>query len=124
MKITLRPYQLQALESIASNLSNGIGRQIIHLPMAAGKTIIFSSLISNTIKVDCTTRALILAFSCDLLVQACAKLYMVAPGLDIGILDANNKGFDRQVVVSSIQSAREPVKLEKLQAQKFSINRL
>ena len=121
MTVTLRPYQLQSLEAISSNLSAGIRRQVIHLPMAAGKTIIFSSLISDAINRGPTTRALVLAFTRDLLGQAKDKLKMINPGLDVGLVDATKKEFDRQVVVSSVQSARQLGNLEKLRAQGFSI---
>ena len=119
--IQLRPYQIKSLEAISSNLTAGIRRQVIHLPMAAGKTIIFSSLISDAINRNPSTRALVLAFSTDLLGQAKDKLKMINPGLDVGLVDATKKEFDRQVVVSSVQSARQPGNLEKLRAQGFSI---
>ena len=121
MNIQLRPYQLECLESIASNRAACIGRMVVHLPTAAGKTIIFASLIADAIKADPAIRVLILAFSTDLLIQARDKLKMVAPGLDVGILDMDHKEFDRKVVISSVQSARIPGNLERLQAQGFSI---
>jgi superfamily II DNA or RNA helicase len=80
-----------------------------------------TSLIAQAIKADPSTRALVLAFSTDLLRQARDKLQMIAPGLTIGILDASSKEFDSQVIVSSIQSARQASNLERLQAQGFSI---
>lgn len=110
--ISLRSYQSEALEAIASNRAAGIWRQVIHLPTAAGKTVIFASLIADAIKSSPSLRILILAFSCDLLAQAKDKLQMVAPGLDIGIVDADRKEFDRQVVISSVQSARIQKNLE------------
>lgn len=121
MSIALRPYQLECLEAIASNRAVGIGRQVIHLPTAAGKTIIFASLIAQTIEANPAGRVLVLAFSCDLLGQAMDKLHMIAPGLDVGIVDADHKEFTRQIVISSVQSARIPGNLERLQAQGFSI---
>ncbi len=42
--IQLRLYQSESLEAIASNCAAGIMRQVVHLPTAAGKTIIFASL--------------------------------------------------------------------------------
>ena len=96
-------------------------RQIIHLPTAAGKTVIFASLIAQAIQQDPTIRVLILAFSCDLLSQARDKIHMINSSLDVGIVDASHKEFDRQIVVSSIQSARIPGNLERLQSQGFTI---
>jgi len=121
MTILLRPYQQEALESIASNYSTGIQRQVVHLPTAAGKTVVFSSLVDQAIRKEPKTRALVLAFSCDLLTQAKDKLKMISPDLDVGIVDANHKEFGCSVVVSSVQSARQPNNLEQLKAQGFSI---
>jgi superfamily II DNA or RNA helicase len=117
--ISIRPYQAEALEAIYSNRLEGIYRQVIHLPTGAGKTVIFSSLIAQAVNLDPTVRVLVLAFSTDLLGQAKDKLNMISPGLSIGIVDMNNKEFDKQVVVSSVQSARQPGNLEKLKAQGF-----
>lgn len=119
--ITLRPYQNEALESVTSNYAIGLRRQVIHLPTAAGKTVIFASMIDRAIKKNPATRALILAFSCDLLGQAKDKLKMISPHLDVGIVDASHKEFGCSVVVSSVQSARQPGNLEQLKAQGFSI---
>ncbi len=121
MNVQLRPYQIETLEAIAATRIAGIHRQVVHLPTAAGKTVIFSSLIDQAIEADPLTRALILAFSTDLLEQARDKLHMISPGLNVGIVDAKHKEFDRQVVVSSIQSARIPGNLQQLQSQGFSI---
>lgn len=119
--IHLRPYQLETLEAIRANALADVRRQIVHLPTAAGKTVIFASLISNATKTRPGLRALILAFNCDLLGQARDKLLMVDPSLDVGILDANSKNLEAQVVVSSVQSARVPSNLERLKEQGFSI---
>lgn len=119
--INLRPYQTECLASIASNRNDGILRQIVHLPTAAGKTVVFGSLIAEAIKADPSSRVLILAFNCDLLGQAKDKIKMIDPSIDVGILDAFNKEFNCQVVVSSVQSARQPGNLEQLRKQGFSI---
>jgi superfamily II DNA or RNA helicase len=119
--INLRPYQNEALESIVSNYETGVRRQVVHLPTAAGKTVIFASLIDRAIKKNPSIRVLVLAFSTDHLGQARAKLNMISPGLGVGIVDADHKEFDRQVVISSVQSARVPGNLAQLQAQGFSI---
>ncbi len=119
--IQLRSYQTECLQAITSNLSDGIFSQVVHLPTASGKTVIFASLIAQAIKADPSTRALVLAFSTDLLGQARDKLKMIAPDLDVGIVDADHKEFDRQIVVSSVQSARISGNLAQLQAQDFKI---
>lgn len=121
--LKLRPYQEEALEAIESHQANGTLKQVVHLPTAAGKTLIFASLISKVLKLDPTKRVLILAFSCDLLQQGKDKIVMIDPSLseDIGIVDAVRKEFHKKIVISSVQSARQPSVLDNLRAQGFSI---
>ena len=94
MTVELRTYQLESLKAIALTRAAGIGRQVIHLSTASGKTVIFAAMIAKAIEDDPAIRALILAFSTDLLGQARDKLKMIAPGLDIGLVDAFHKEFN------------------------------
>lgn len=119
--IQLRNYQVVCLQAIREHYRNGVRRQIVHLPTAAGKSVIFGSLIAQSIKAEPSTKALVLAFSCDLLTNARDKIKMISPELDVGIVDAEHKEFNRQIVVSSIQSARKPANLKRLQEQGFKI---
>ena len=94
----------------------GICRQLIHLPTAAGKTVIFAHL---TKRLNC--RTLVLAPMLELLEQARDKIQMICPELEVGLVNANSKEFDKQIVVSSIQSARQPENLKQLQQQQFKL---
>jgi ATP-dependent helicase IRC3 len=114
--IKLRDYQSECLQSIQDNFSQGINRQLVHLPTASGKTFIFSSLIQQLKR-----KTIVLAHTCELLGQAKDKIEMLAPGLDVGIIKADCKEFDKPVVVSSIQSARQPETLSQLQKQGFTL---
>lgn len=114
--LKLRPYQQECLEIIKSKLSQGISRLLIHLPTAAGKTVIFAHLIQQLQK-----KTLILAHTCELLDQAKDKIKMVSPGIDIGIVNGNFKEFNRSIVISSIQSARQPETLTELKNQGFTL---
>lgn len=114
MGLTLRLYQNECLEAIHNHYRQGINRQLIHLPTAAGKTVIFANLIRQL-----NRKTLVLAHTCELLEQASDKIRMICPGLDVGIVKAGSKEYDRQIVVSSIQSARQSETLEKLQQQNF-----
>jgi len=114
--LNLRPYQSECLQSIIQHQKEGVARQLVSLPTAAGKTVIFSHLIQET---NCKT--LVLAHTCELLNQARDKIRMVCPGLDVGLVNAFNKEFDRQVVISSIQSARVPYNIEQLQQANFGL---
>ena len=46
---------------------------------------------------------------------------MVSPSLDVGLVNASKKEFHQPVIVSSIQSARQPETLKQLQRQNFDL---
>ena len=114
--LTLRPYQIECLEAIKNHASLGYKRQLINLPTASGKTVIFSHLIKET-----KLRTLVLAHTCELLQQAKDKINMICPELDVGIVNATTKEFDKDVVICSIQSARVPANLSKLKKREFEL---
>lgn len=114
--LKLRPYQEECLQSIHDHYSQGVNRQLIHLPTAAGKTVIFSHLIKQLDR-----KTLVLAHTCELLDQAKDKINMICPDLDVGLVNANSKEFNKPVVVSTIQSARQPENLKQLQNQGFTL---
>jgi superfamily II DNA or RNA helicase len=117
-KLRLRPYQQDCLNAIATSFHKGQNRQLISLPTGAGKTVVFANLIKER-----NERALILAHTSELIEQAKDKIKMICPGLDIGIVNAQNKQFEAPVVVSSIQSqsAGKLNNLERLAEQGFKL---
>ena len=116
MNLKLRPYQEECLESIHSYYSKGINRQLVQMATGAGKTVVFANLIAQK---QC--RTLVLANTCELLDQAKDKIQMICPDIEVGILKANRKELDKRVVISSIQSARQPETLAEFQKQEFSL---
>lgn len=114
--ISLRNYQKECIAQIKSHVERGNRRLLISLPTGAGKTIIFAQLIN-----DLRLNTLILANNTELLDQAKSKLKMIAPEIDVGLLNATSKELNSSVVVSSIQSARNPQNLEKLKHREFSL---
>jgi len=112
----LRSYQKECLESIVANFRSGVARQLVSLHTGSGKTVIFSYLIKNM-----GLKALVLAHTTELLHQSKEKIQMVCGGLDVGIVNGFSKEFEKEVVISSVQSARIPKNLEKLKEQKFQI---
>lgn len=119
--INLRNYQIECLEAIQSNCGNGIHRQLVHLPTAAGKSVIFGSLIAKVVAATPNARVLVLAFACDLLKNAKDKILMVSPHLDVGIVDGSSKQFKSQIVISTVQTACQADALAQLQKQEFSL---
>lgn len=114
--LNLRPYQRECTEAIKNISRNGTKRQLVSLPTAAGKTVIFAFLIKE---LNCP--ALIIAHTTELLKQAEEKLRMIEPNLDIGFVDGDRKEFNAQVVIASIQSARVDANLEQLVKRNFPI---
>lgn len=114
--LNLRPYQKECVESVKEAFSKGKCRQLVSLPTGAGKTVIFANLIKET-----RLKTLVLAHTNELLTQAKDKINMICPGLDVGIVNGEGKEFDSHIVVSSIQSARQPNTLERLVEKKFDI---
>ena len=116
VSLKLRPYQEECLSKIAESLKAGVHRQLIVIPTGGGKTVIFAHLIEHMKR-----RALVLAHTNELLEQAKEKIEMICPGLSVGLVNSDNKEFDKQVVISSIQSARRPETLKQLQQQNFTL---
>lgn len=114
--IKLRPYQQECLDSIIENYEAGKSRQLVALATGAGKTVIFASLIYLLNK-----KTLVLAHTCELLEQAKEKIKMIVPWADVGIVNGQSKGFNHQIVVSSIQSASKPDTLSELKNQGFTL---
>ncbi len=114
--LTLRPYQLDCLKSIEDHANLGNHRQLVNIATGGGKTIIFANLIKER-----NQKALILVHTCELLHQAKDKINMVAPYLDVGIVNADRKEFGHEVVVASIQSARVPANLSELKKIGFQL---
>lgn len=116
MQIKLRPYQEECLKAIKGRFVQGISRQLVHLPTGAGKTVVFASLIK-----EMERKTLVLAHTCELLEQAKDKIKMISHYADVGIVNSEQKEFDRNIVVSSIQSAQRPDNLAELKKQGFSL---
>ena len=96
-----REYQSEALRKVLTAWEAGTTRQLISLPTACGKTIIFG-LVAEALR----TRTLILAHREELLYQAEQKIHFVYPDADTGILKASERGgLDREICIASIQTA-------------------
>lgn len=85
--ITLRPYQVDAIEAVRATIRSGKRRPVFVLPTGGGKTVIASSIIVGAISKG--TYSLFVAHRRELIKQAFAKL--VRSGIDpqsIGIIMA------------------------------------
>lgn len=116
MTVSLRNYQLEAIETVISAANAGTTRQLISLPTGSGKTIIMSALAKKLNK-----RTLILAHRQELLSQTVDKLKLVWPEISIGICQGDRDEIHHPVVVGSVQSCSRPKRLEKLRDQDFEL---
>ena len=103
-RLTLRPYQTEAIRAVINARKSGRKRMVVCLPTGAGKTVIFSELARLAKK-----QVLVLAHRSELLSQAQAKL-QAAVGQDriVAIEQADSRApRDAHIVVCSIRSLHE-----------------
>jgi len=99
-QLPLRDYQQECINNIFKLFKEGKNRQIISLPVAAGKTVIFSHLIE-----EFGQKTLVLVHTNELQQQAVDKIKMISPNADVGVVNQDCKEFDKDIIVCSIQSA-------------------
>ena len=100
--IELRDYQSESIKRVlASYEKDPTGQELIVLPTAAGKTIVFSEIISRL-----GNRALVLAHRDELLEQAADKYRMMHNGADVGKVGGGVFDWDHDVLVGSIDTLR------------------
>lgn len=111
MSVTLRPYQIEAVEAVEQAIARGVTRPLVSLPTGTGKTVVFSTLIQRA-----GGTALVLAHRDELLRQAADKLQTVAPelGMSIGFCKARENDVNAPVVVGSVQTLAVPSRLAQL----------
>ena len=118
MTITLRNYQQECLDAIKRLANQGTRRQLISIGTGGGKTVVFASLIRELCKYK---RIIVVAHTHELLYQAKDKLLMLAPDVNVGLVDGSHKEFSAQVVIVSVQSACIEKNLKKLKEQNFEL---
>ncbi|KAG0314174.1 hypothetical protein BGZ99_008305 [Dissophora globulifera] len=105
-KTQLRPYQQECIDACLTNLSNGIKRQIVSLPVGSGKTVIFSHLMKKVPEpFPGATKTLILAHRQELLEQTKAHVLRTGTGLSVTV-DQGKRIADMSadVIVASVPS--------------------
>lgn len=99
----LRPYQVQAVQSVREEIRHGAKKVLLICPTGGGKTVVFSHIVQSAAAKG--SRALIVAHRRELVAQASGKLN--AFGVQHGIIQA---GFPvaphRPVQVASIQTLK------------------
>lgn len=99
----LRPYQEKAREAVHEHWMAGTKKTLMVLPTGTGKTIVFSRIIEDIVRMG--GRVLVLAHREELLQQAADKLSMLT-GLGCGVEKADSYAHDTifNVVVGSVQT--------------------
>lgn len=114
----LRPYQEEARAKVQQEWKEGRKRTLLVLPTGCGKTIVFSKIIEDRVKMG--ERVLILAHRSELLEQASDKL-MTATGLGTALEKAENTSIGSwfRVVVGSVQTMQREKRLSQFPPNHF-----
>lgn len=114
----LRPYQQESREAIQKEWSNGVKRTLLVLPTGTGKTIVFSKVIEDRVRLG--ERVLVLAHRGELLNQASEKLEK-STGLKTSLEKAENTSLGSffRVVVGSVQTLQNEKRLRKFPKDYF-----
>nr|DAW31456.1 MAG TPA: Chromatin remodeling complex ATPase [Caudoviricetes sp.] len=114
----LRDYQEEARIAIANEWEKGVKKTLLVLPTGCGKTIVFSKVVEDRVKLG--ERVLILAHRSELLDQASDKLAKAT-----GIFTATEKAEQSclnswfRVVVGSVQTLQRPKRLAQFNKDYF-----
>lgn len=114
----LRDYQEEARKAISKEWAKGIKKTLLVLPTGCGKTIVFSKVIEDRVKLG--ERVLILAHRSELLDQASDKLTK-ATGIGTATEKAEKSCLDSwfRVVVGSVQTLQRPKRLAQFSRDYF-----
>jgi superfamily II DNA or RNA helicase len=117
--IKLRQYQDDAISKIILKKNAGITKQLVVLPTGAGKTIVFCELIKRYFN---DKNVLIIAHRDELIQQAKDKYEFVAgDASNIGIFTGQQKDFDKQITIASVQTMKNYLKPEHFKPDHFDL---
>lgn len=114
----LRPYQEEAREKVQHEWEEGRKRTLLVLPTGCGKTIVFSKIIEDRVRLG--ERVLVIAHRSELLEQASDKL-KTATGLNTALEKAENTSISSwyRVVVGSVQTLQREKRLKQFPKDYF-----
>lgn len=114
----LRPYQEESKNAVLNEWDKGVLRTLLVLPTGCGKTIVFSKIIEERVKLG--DRVLVLAHRGELLEQAADKLEK-STGLKCSVEKAENSclGSWFRITVGSVQSLMREKRLKKFDRDYF-----
>ena len=112
----LRPYQNEALFGVVKSFEENIHRQLVVMPTASGKTVLFVAITKHF-----NRKTLILAHRDELITQAYDKFKVFYPDADVGIYQGKNKSLNHDVIISSIQTCSQQNRLLQLKKEGFGL---
>lgn len=112
-QLKLRPYQREAVDAVQQAWRDGTIRPAVQAPTGAGKTVIFSHLISESLA-DRGGRAVVMVHREELADQAVRKLRQVNPALRVGKVKARDNDVDADVVVCSVPTLASRGRIEQI----------
>ena len=105
-KVTLRPYQIECIESIQRSMAR---RKAVVIPTGGGKTVIFASYaLRNNLK------TLVIAHRIELIRQTQETFLSLDPTADVGIVMGKLNETDKQITIASIQTIQRRERLRQL----------
>lgn len=114
--ITLRPYQLAAVEAVLARFRAGDQRTLLVLATGLGKTVCFTEIVRRGVTAG--RRVLVLAHRSELLEQAAKKL--ASCGVVAQIEQGERRAVDAPCIVASVQTLRG-ARLERWPADAFDL---
>lgn len=112
-RLSLRPYQREAIDAATAAWAEGIRRPAVVLATGLGKSFIFAQMASEYIE-RTGKRVLILAHRDELVSQAMEEVSGVDPNLSVGRVRAEDNDVKHEVVVASVQTLSRPRRLAQL----------
>lgn len=112
MKLTLRPYQREAIDALYDYFRAKTGNPLVVLPTGAGKSLTMAAFIREALEMYPGTRVLLLTHVKELIEQDATAIIRYWPEAPIGIWSAGvGQKVKQQVTVAGIQSVhRMPAK--------------
>src|SRR5256885_12482536 len=106
--VLLRPYQDECVQRVLTAYERDRhGEELLVLPTAAGKTVIFSQVIAQ-LSDRYGVNALIIAHTDELLTQAAEKYRQIKPAAIIGKVGGGTYDYGGEVTVASIDTICRP----------------
>ena len=106
MTVSLRPYQIEAIDSIFKDWASGIDRLLLMAATGTGKTVIFLSTIDRILQEQPDARIVVIAHRRELIYQPIRRAEAMYPhlALKMGVVMASRRDCSAQIIIATVQS--------------------